>query len=137
MADDTILIWGAGAIGGTVGAYLRRDGLPVLFVDRSAEHVDAMRHGGLQITGPIEEFQIPAPACMPADLTGRFKRAFLCVKAHDTEDAIDIAPLERMIAPGGRRCVPRSVYSRGTGSCATSSRVNWSWIGRRNRSLAG
>ena len=89
MADDTILIWGAGAIGGTVGAYLRRDGLPVLFVDRSAEHVDAMRHDGLQITGPIDEFEVPAPACLPADLTGRFKRAFLCVKAHDTEAAID------------------------------------------------
>jgi 2-dehydropantoate 2-reductase len=93
MANDTILIWGAGAIGGTVGAYLRRAGLPVLFVDRSADHVAAMKQTGLQITGPIEEFQISAPAGLPADLTGRFKLAFLCVKAHDTAAAIDaLAP---------------------------------------------
>ena len=89
MTDDTILVWGAGAIGGTVGAYLRRAGLPVLFVDRSAEHVAAMKKSGLSITGPIEEFEIPAPASLPENVTGRYKLAFLCVKAHDTAAAID------------------------------------------------
>jgi 2-dehydropantoate 2-reductase len=93
MAGDTILIWGAGAIGGTVGAYLRRAGLPVLFVDRSAEHVAAINEGGLQITGPIEEFTVTAKACLPADVRGEFKLSFLCVKAHDTAAAIDaLAP---------------------------------------------
>ncbi|MGH6928322.1 MAG: ketopantoate reductase family protein, partial [Dongiaceae bacterium] len=65
MSAPPILIWGAGAIGGTVGAYLRRAGLPVLFVDRSAEHVAAMKQSGLSITGPIEEFEISAPASLP------------------------------------------------------------------------
>jgi 2-dehydropantoate 2-reductase len=93
MTDDTILIWGAGAIGGTVGAYLARAGLPVLFVDRSAEHVAAMNAGGLQITGPIEEFRVPVKASLPEDVKGRFKLSFLCVKAHDTAGAIDaLAP---------------------------------------------
>lgn len=93
MADDTILIWGAGAIGGTVGAYLRRAGLPVLFVDRSPEHVAAMKQSGLQITGPIDEFAISAPASLPENIPGRYKLAFLCVKAHDTPGAIDaLAP---------------------------------------------
>jgi 2-dehydropantoate 2-reductase len=93
MTDDTILIWGAGAIGGTVGAYLRRAGLPVLFVDRSADHVDAMNQRGLRITGPIEEFQTSAAATLPENLSGRFKLVFLCVKAHDTEAAADaLAP---------------------------------------------
>ena len=93
MADDTILIWGAGAIGGTVGAYLVRADLPVLFVDRSAEHVAAINKSGLQITGPIEEFTVAAKACVPADVRGKFKLGFLCVKAHDTAAAIDeLAP---------------------------------------------
>jgi 2-dehydropantoate 2-reductase len=93
MTDDTILIWGAGAIGGTVGAYLRRAGLPVLFVDRSAEHVAAMKQSGLSITGPIEEFEVSAPATLPENVTGRYRLAFLCVKAHDTAAAIDaLAP---------------------------------------------
>ncbi|MEQ8676998.1 MAG: 2-dehydropantoate 2-reductase N-terminal domain-containing protein [Aggregatilineales bacterium] len=38
----TILIWGAGAIGGTIGAYLVRAGHEVVFVDVVAEHVHAM-----------------------------------------------------------------------------------------------
>ncbi|HEX6119576.1 MAG TPA: 2-dehydropantoate 2-reductase [Dongiaceae bacterium] len=93
MTDDTILIWGAGAIGGTVGAYLRRAGLPVLFVDRSAEHVAAMKQSGLQITGPIEEFRVPATASLPENISGRYKLAFLCVKAHDTAGAVEaLAP---------------------------------------------
>jgi 2-dehydropantoate 2-reductase len=93
MTDNTILIWGAGAIGGTFGAYLARAGLPVLFVDRSAEHVAAMNESGLQITGPIEEFRVSVKASLPEDMKGRFKLSFLCVKAHDTAGAIDaLAP---------------------------------------------
>jgi len=32
---EPILIWGAGAIGGTIGAYWARAGIPVTFVDVS------------------------------------------------------------------------------------------------------
>jgi 2-dehydropantoate 2-reductase len=93
MGSDPILIWGAGAIGGTVGAYLRRAGLPVMFVDRSAEHVAAMNEHGLKITGPIEEFEISAAASLPENVSRRFRLVFLCVKAHDTAAAIDaLAP---------------------------------------------
>ena len=42
VAKDTVLIWGAGAIGGTIGAYLARAGIPVKLVDLVADHVDAV-----------------------------------------------------------------------------------------------
>jgi len=89
MNRSPILIWGAGAIGGTVGAYLQRAGQPVHFVDRAGDHVAAMNEDGLQITGPIEEFRIEAPASLPADLRGRFDTAFLCTKAPDTAAAVE------------------------------------------------
>jgi 2-dehydropantoate 2-reductase len=93
MTSSPVLIWGAGAIGGTVGAYLRRAGEPVLFVDRSADHVAAIAGQGLEITGPIAEFKVDADAKLPADLAGRFERVFLCVKAHDTPAAVEaLAP---------------------------------------------
>ncbi|MCX7373452.1 MAG: hypothetical protein NTW56_13635 [Alphaproteobacteria bacterium] len=38
---NSILIWGAGAIGSTVGAYLARAGHDVLLVDVDAAHVAA------------------------------------------------------------------------------------------------
>lgn len=42
---DGILIWGAGAIGGTLGAYLARAGQDVTFVDIVPEHVAAIQNG--------------------------------------------------------------------------------------------
>ena len=90
MSRSAILIWGAGAIGGTVGAYLQRAGYPVHFVDRAADHVAAIAKDGLQITGPIEEFRVRAPASTPDDLKGRFDTVFLCTKALDTAGAVEL-----------------------------------------------
>jgi 2-dehydropantoate 2-reductase len=87
VSEDTILIWGAGAIGGTIGAYLKRAGHDVLFVDIVPEHVAAIGGTGLRIEGPVEEFTVTAPAVTPDRLTGRFKRTLLCVKAQHTDGA--------------------------------------------------
>ncbi len=84
---EEIVIWGAGAIGGTIGAYLQRAGIPVVFVDNVPEHIKAINRNGLRITGPIEAFTIKAPAYMPDDLPGRYDTVFLCVKALHTEIA--------------------------------------------------
>src|SRR5215510_14276059 len=82
-----ILVWGAGAIGGTIGAHLVRAGEDVTFVDRDRDHVAAMQKKGLAIDGPIAAFTVPAKAAAADQLQGRFARIFLCVKAQDTEDA--------------------------------------------------
>jgi 2-dehydropantoate 2-reductase len=85
---EPILIWGAGAIGGTLGAYWARAGIPVLLVDIVPEHVEACRTTGLAITGPIEEFRQVVPAVTPAELTGTYSRIVLAVKAGATEAAL-------------------------------------------------
>jgi 2-dehydropantoate 2-reductase len=84
-----ILIWGAGAIGGSVGAWLKRAGHDVTFVDVVADHVAAVRDPtrGLRITGPVEQFTITAPAVTPDQLTGTWQHIFLAVKAQHTEAA--------------------------------------------------
>ena len=43
----TIVIWGAGAIGGTLGAYLIRSGHDILFVDVVEDHVNTINQSGL------------------------------------------------------------------------------------------
>ena len=83
----SVVIWGTGAIGGTIGAYLTRAGHDVLFVDIDAEHVDAIRAGRLQIEGPIDAFTSGGPAVTPAEMTGRHNLILLAVKAHHTETA--------------------------------------------------
>ncbi|HUB15432.1 MAG TPA: 2-dehydropantoate 2-reductase N-terminal domain-containing protein [Acetobacteraceae bacterium] len=84
-----ILVWGAGAIGGSVGAWLTRAGHDVTFVDVVAEHVAAIRDParGLRIIGPVEQFTVTAPAFTPQELAGRWQHILLAVKAQHTEAA--------------------------------------------------
>lgn len=86
-SPDRILVWGAGAIGGTVAACLARAGLAMTVVDANAAHVRAIRERGLAITGPMESFTLPLPAYAPADVAGAWDTIFLCVKAQHTEAA--------------------------------------------------
>ncbi len=82
-----ILIWGAGAIGGSLGAGFIRAGHDVVFVDNVTAHVDAINRDGLRVVGPVFEDVVKAPAFLPEDLTGKFDRMFLCVKALHTAAA--------------------------------------------------
>ncbi len=94
-----ILVWGAGAIGGTIGAAFVRAGHEVVFVDAVADHVAAINARGLRITGPIFEDTVRATAYLPGEVPLVADTAFLCVKAHHTEPAARaIAP---HVAPGG------------------------------------
>src|SRR5882762_820177 len=81
------LVWGAGAIGGTLGAHLARAGHDVTFVDRAVEHVDAINEAGLRIEGPLVQFVSRTPACSPDELSGEFEHVVLAVKAQDTDAA--------------------------------------------------
>ena len=85
------VVVGAGAIGGTVGARLARDGHEVLFCDVDADHVGAMNARGISIEGPVEEFTVPARAVLPADLPDGLGVILLAVKAHDTKAAVAAA----------------------------------------------
>jgi 2-dehydropantoate 2-reductase len=86
---DRILIWGAGAIGGTAGAFLKRAGHDVTFVDIEPDHVAAICDParGLRITGPVETLRVVAPAFTPQALSGTWDHIYLCVKSQHTETA--------------------------------------------------
>jgi 2-dehydropantoate 2-reductase len=86
---EPVLIWGSGAIGGTIGAYWRRAGIDVLLVDKDAEHVEACRTAGLSIEGPVDSFKEVIPAATPDEIDGVFSRIVLAVKAQHTEEALD------------------------------------------------
>jgi 2-dehydropantoate 2-reductase len=89
---------GSGAIGGTVGAHLVRDGHDVLFVDADPAHVEAMNSRGLHISGPVNDFTVPARAVVPGDLPDVLEGVVLvAVKSQHTEEAV--APLAERLAP--------------------------------------
>jgi 2-dehydropantoate 2-reductase len=81
------LVWGTGAIGGTVAAYLRRAGHDVIAVDANQAHVRAIRERGLSVVGPIETFTQPLTALVPDQVQGLWDTVLLCVKAQHTDSA--------------------------------------------------
>ncbi|MAC73938.1 MAG: 2-dehydropantoate 2-reductase [Marinovum sp.] len=87
---EPILIWGAGAIGGILGAYWARAGVPVQMVDIVAEHAEACVNSGLKIEGPIEEFTQTVPCVTPDQLVGTYSRVVLAVKAQATPQAMEM-----------------------------------------------
>ncbi|MGH7078243.1 MAG: ketopantoate reductase family protein [Acetobacteraceae bacterium] len=88
-----MVIWGAGAIGGTIGAFLARAGQDVLFVDIDRGHVQEIKSGRLRIEGPIDNFTTGGDAAVPEDVKGTHELIILAVKAHHTEAAVrELAP---------------------------------------------
>ncbi len=91
---EDLVIWGAGAIGGTIGAALARAGKNPLLVDAAADHIAAMNAKGLKITGPIEDYATPVRAASPDQVRGPLRRVMLAVKSqHTAAAARTIAPL--------------------------------------------
>ena len=86
-APGRCLVWGAGAIGGTMGAFLARAGHDVTLVDTVPEHVAVIRRSGIRITGPIAGFSTPLPAFTPDTLSGTWDMIILATKAHHTPAA--------------------------------------------------
>src|SRR5579859_2611546 len=81
-------VFGAGAIGGTVGAHMVRGGESVLFVDKDVDHVRAMQSRGLTIRGFAETFTVPVEATPPDQLPASLETVLLACKAPATEDAV-------------------------------------------------
>ena len=86
-----ILVVGAGAVGGYVGAHLVRAGHDVAFLDAWPDHVEAMRRDGLTIRAmePDGTFTVPVRALHLSDLAtltreAPFDLALLAVKSYDT-----------------------------------------------------
>lgn len=88
LGHTPITIIGAGAIGGTVGAYLHDAGYAVTLVDLDRNHVAAISERGLRISGLRGDRYFPVPAVVPDDLTAPLGVTFLCVKGHFTDGAM-------------------------------------------------
>lgn len=83
------VVYGAGAIGGVIGARLFQAGYDVALVARGAHH-DAIRERGLRIQCGDEEEDLPIPVAeSPVDLdVGTDDVVVLAMKTQDTDDAL-------------------------------------------------
>ncbi len=85
-----ILVYGAGAIGGSVGGFMVKSGKDVILVDKVKEHVGRMNSHGLSFTGFGGDETIPVKAILPKQIIGPLELVFLAVKSQDTEAALDV-----------------------------------------------
>lgn len=88
LAERSITIIGAGAIGGTIGAFVTQAGYNVTLVDVVPEHVEKMNAEGLRIDGIRGDRTYPVKAVHADDLTGPLDVVLLCVKGHFTDEAM-------------------------------------------------
>jgi 2-dehydropantoate 2-reductase len=87
------VVFGAGAVGGVVGARLHQSGHDVALIARGA-HLDELRRSGLTLETPSERTVLPIPAAAdPAELGVGSSRTddviLLATKSQDTGDAVD------------------------------------------------
>jgi len=94
--ERNIVVFGAGAIGSSIAAYLVRDGHDVTVVDPWFAHMVAIQKGGLHVTDPDGEFTVRMRALhmdQVKEVGAPIDVLFLAVKSQDTEWA------SRYVAP--------------------------------------
>ena len=84
-----IVIYGAGAIGSTIGGHLWRTGHDTVLIGRPG-HVAAIRERGLTLITPTQTYrlEVPATADAAADGIGPDDVVLLCCKSQDTDLAL-------------------------------------------------
>jgi 2-dehydropantoate 2-reductase len=95
-------VFGAGAVGGTIGGLLSLAGRDVTLIGQWREHIAAVRANGLRIVDAAGT-RVARPAMLHHDELAALKQPFdvvlLCVKSYDTEWAVKaVAP---HLAPDG------------------------------------
>lgn len=92
-----IAVFGAGAIGTVLGAYLSLAGLDVMLVSRNAQHIEALRGEGAAITGQAS-LNVPVRALLPQQMYGYYDVVFLLTKQQENEKTA--AFLRPYLTPG-------------------------------------
>ena len=97
-----IAIFGAGAVGSYLGAFMTREGEDVTVIDQWPEHVEAVKANGMNVTGTQGPFNAPMKAVHLHEAQGfgrEFDVAFIAVKSYDTLWAATF--MERYLKPTG------------------------------------
>ena len=79
-------IFGAGAMGTSLGAALSQAGVPVELVSRNAAHVEALRTRGAVLTGPVS-MTVPVTAMLPEEMAGKYDIIFLAIRQRGNREA--------------------------------------------------
>jgi len=87
-----IAIFGAGAMGTVLGAYLVQAGKQIDLISRNVSHILGMKEHGAHITGTVQMNQ-QVSAMLPSEMTGKYDIIFLMTKQLDNHQIVsDLVP---------------------------------------------
>ena len=98
-------IFGAGAMGTTLGAHLARAGAEVDLITRNREHVAALNFVGAHITGTVDFVQ-RVRALTPDEMSGKYDIVFLMTKQR--ENAATVKHILPYLADDGVICTTQN-----------------------------
>jgi 2-dehydropantoate 2-reductase len=134
----SITVFGAGAIGGIMGAALARAGHDVVLVDRATDHVAAMNARGLTIERREGTETVRVRAITPDALSSGLELVLLAVKSQDTDAALSV--LAPCLASDGaivsmqnglnEEVIAGTVGARRTIGCLVNWAADWTAPGR-------
>ena len=94
------IVYGAGAIGGVIGALLYEHGSDVLLVARGA-HATAIQESGLTFESATGRRALPIPVALSPPALGGDDVVLLAMKSQDTRDALmALRPVAAPTTPG-------------------------------------
>jgi len=74
-----IAIYGCGAMGTVLGAYLNKNGVEAIMIDNYEEHVKRLNDEGAKVT-MCADFTVPVKAITPDQMSGKYDIVFLLTK---------------------------------------------------------
>ena len=96
-----VAIYGAGAMGTVLGAYIAKAGREVDLINRNGSHVAALRQKGAHIVGTVE-FTQKVNAFLPSEMSGAYDIILLMTKQRD--NAAIVTFLKDYLAEDGALC---------------------------------
>jgi 2-dehydropantoate 2-reductase len=87
LKSKQIAIYGAGALGTILGAYLTKAGLNVDLINRNKSHVQGFKKNGAQVKGTVN-FKIQVKALLPNEISKKYDIVFLMTKQLDNENIV-------------------------------------------------
>lgn len=94
-------IYGAGAMGTVLGAYISRAGKQIDLITRNVAHVNALKATGAKIGGTVN-FTVPVTALTPDGMTGEYDIIFLMTKQRENANICKF--LINYLKPDGAIC---------------------------------
>jgi 2-dehydropantoate 2-reductase len=92
------VVIGAGAVGAILGVALTQAGHDVRFIEANRDHVDAVRAGGLHLSG-YRHARVNVPIATPDEADWSLRQVLLAVKSPHT--LVALRPLADRLAPDG------------------------------------